>query len=173
MRARARFLAEKSRKAPANDDAPRNGERALIITCGTGNYPSAWKRGREDPASGERPTRGTRFSPHSGHRRLDRPTWKYSARASERTERASARLRYQENRCSTWASAIRLAYDRRRLTRRPTVRENIYLSHCTSQSSLRMRPPYSSITIGFIQFTDASSSNDRCYPTVQRDTACN
>lgn len=43
---RARSLAEKSRKA--NDDAPRNGERELIIICGTRNYPSAWNRERED-----------------------------------------------------------------------------------------------------------------------------
>jgi len=46
----SRSLAEKSRKAPVNDDAPRNDEQELIIiiTRGTCNYPSAWNHRRED-----------------------------------------------------------------------------------------------------------------------------
>lgn len=54
--AHVRSLVQKSRKASANDDAPRDDERELIIIYGARNYPSAWNRGREDR---EQPTSHT------------------------------------------------------------------------------------------------------------------
>lgn len=67
----SRSLAEKSRKAPANDDASRNDEQELIIiiTCGTCNYPNAWNHRREDRRERRASHTTSWFSPHSGHQR--------------------------------------------------------------------------------------------------------
>ena len=126
-------------------------------------------------ASGERPTHDSWFSPHSGHQRLDRPTWKYSARTSERalpsvrvTE--SARLRYQENRCSTLHVVRRVTTTCTRLeTSNETshgVAENMHLTHCTQSPPSRLcERVLGSLTIDLFNLLTSSSSYDRCYST--------
>ena len=126
-------------------------------------------------ASGERPTHDSWFSPHSGHQRLDRPTWKYSARTSERalpsvrvTE--SARLRYQENRCSTLHVVRRVTTTCTRLeTSNETshgVAENMHLTHCTQSPPSRLcERVLGSLTIDLFNLLISSSSYDRCYST--------
>jgi hypothetical protein len=87
----------------------------------------------------------------------------FRARASERTERASARLRYQENRCSTSAGAIRTCTQPETFNETSHgATENIHLTHCTQSPPSQLSASASAAGAQFrnhrfIQFTDASS----------------
>jgi len=97
--------------------AKRRARANIIITCGTRHYPCVESRTGEP-----RPTQLAVFAAFRSS-----TAWPSHVKIFRASERACecARLRYQENRCSTSAGAIRPVYDRRRLTRRPTVRLKI------------------------------------------------